>query len=350
MIMKKWFIIWILFISPWAQAKDSLIPVVYYTPETSVAGGAIYLQNFGEVEEGRSSGIRYIAIYTAKSQSVFILRPNFWWQQGKFNLAASLVFENFPSRYFGPGNQTQKKDFEAFSERGETQKLMGAWRWRSNSYLHLTYSRLVKDLYKVEKGGRLEQDLNDGKLESFYILQSYGLGVSWDDRDLLRYPSQGGFYKLSYFIKSDGDQSNFNEWDLDLRKYWSLNFTTPWVMAVQFGAGVIDGSSDEVPFQSLLKLGGKKILRGYYEGRFRDLARTYLQLEARRKWNRWGMGVFSSVGMVAENLEGLQEAQAHWSFGAGGHYFLGEDGTAIRLDLGMADGSTSFYFVLDQAF
>ena len=348
--MKKQIFIFILLMSSWAVSKDSLIPVVYYTPETSVAGGAIYLQNFGKVEEGRSSGIRYIAIYTAKNQSVFILRPNFWWKQGEFNLAASLVLEDFPSRYFGSGNQTEKKDFEPFFERGETQKLMGAWRWRPNSYLHLTYSRLVKDLYEVEDGGRLQQALDDGTQESFYILQSYGLGVSWDDRDLLRYPSQGGFYKLSYFGRSGGDSYKFNEWDLDLRKYWSLDLVAPWVLAAQLGVGAIDGSYDQVPFQSLLKLGGKKILRGYYEGRFRDLTRTYLQLEARRKWDRWGLGVFSSVGMVGESIDSLKSAQAHWSAGAGGHYFLGDDGTAIRLDLGLAEGSMSFYFVLDQAF
>ncbi len=345
--MRRLFFITVLLAASLVNAKNSTIPVVYYTPETSLAGGVIYLQNFGEIQDGRSSGIRYIGVYTAKSQSILIVRPNFWFQEGRFNLFSEFIYEDFPNRYFETGNKTDRLEFEEFSERSEIQKVEGSWQAIENIYLHLGYARAVRNLYKVEAGKILDQLIQENSDLKSYTLQGFGGGVSWDDRDLLRYPSEGGFYKLTYWDYNHRSY-DFGQWDLDLRQYWTMGENL--VAALQFGLARLDGSEKSVPFRSLLELGGKRVLRGFYSGRFKDLARGFLQIELRKKWNNWGASVFAALGKVAPSLAALDSAEDHSGLGFGGHYFIGEDGTSIRLDVGVAESKPSVYFVLDQAF
>jgi hypothetical protein len=94
------------------------------------------------------------------------------------------------------------------------------------------------------------------------------------------------------------------------------------------------------------------MLRGYYEGRYRD--RLYLsgQLEIRRHlfWRLGAVG-FVGVGDVGDDIQDIRIRTAQVSGGAGLRVlFNQEENVNLRVDLGVGKHTTGVYFGLEEAF
>ena len=176
-----------------------------------------------------------------------------------------------------------------------------------------------------------------------------GLQVSWDTRDNIYLPSKGGHYQLAatWFTSGLGGRCDLNRYVADLREYitvWSSH-----VLALQvYGRS----TSGEVPFQELSELGGSMLMRGYYEGRYRDHDLFVVQSEYRLPvWGRFGLVGFASLGDVASETSSFRRKDMKVSAGFGVRYLLiPEEQMNLRFDFGFGKDTSGFYVAVTEAF
>jgi outer membrane protein assembly factor BamA len=163
------------------------------------------------------------------------------------------------------------------------------------------------------------------------------------------YPTRGSYHTLSVnlFGSALGSDYDYAKYIVDIRYYVPLG--RPFVFAVQ---GLLNASSGVVPFQSMAMLGGQNILRGYYQGRYRDLYGLVAQAELRAQlfW-RVGAVVFAGAGNVANRLNNFDHEFIRYSTGFGVRYTFDKDEHLnLRLDFGFGDESTGMYITAQEAF
>jgi outer membrane translocation and assembly module TamA len=120
-----------------------------------------------------------------------------------------------------------------------------------------------------------------------------------------------------------------------------------------FDRNLIGGQS---PFYLMPTLGADDLMRGYYNGRYRDRDYTAGQVELRyRLSDRFGITGFAGTGTVYHN--GIDLSQLKPNYGGGLRYFFDvEKGLTLRLDYGVGEQrpgearQSGFYTSLGEAF
>jgi outer membrane translocation and assembly module TamA len=180
---------------------------------------------------------------------------------------------------------------------------------------------------------------------------SSGLGLSmiWDSRDNIFYPSKGIYIKLKtlFYMKAIASDYDFNWYVADIRKYIGLR--NQQIFAIQFFGSFV---SDRTPFYEFPLLGGGQIMRGYFQGRYRDKLYMAGQAEYRRHlWRRFGMVAFAGAGDVSEKFRGFQIREFKTSLGFGLRFlFNKEENVNIRMDIGFGKDTNGIYFGVEEAF
>ncbi len=105
-------------------AKDdgalSLLPALFYTPETSMVMGAMATYAFrlqGSNPSARRSGIPIFAAYTLKNQFIVGTRPNVYFDGEIWNAEGSFEASYFPDTVYPNGRDTKESDGEKFTSR-----------------------------------------------------------------------------------------------------------------------------------------------------------------------------------------------------------------------------------------
>ncbi len=327
--------------------KSRWIPFVYYTPETSLATGIFLLKNLGKKDVPRISQLRSAALVTTQKQVYADVILNSYFNEGQSQVKTKVYASIFPQYYYGQGNETQKSDQEEYNEtyhgvEFETRRL-----WVDVIYggLKLDYdSREITDSdERITDLGFLDKELNISEL-------GFGPYLVYDSRDSELSPEVGTYLEFSHRSRfSVGGQSySYRQWDVDARTYLPLFAQS--TVALQLGFGEQEG--DFIPFQKLLRLGGRNILRGIYKGRYRDQSRAFFQAEYRSELTEsWKYALFGGLGRVAPRLRDLGEEDDRYSLGFGVRYVINQESkTRIRIDFGIAGDQSGFYFVFDEAY
>ena len=99
-------------------------------------------------------------------------------------------------------------------------------------------------------------------------------------------------------------------------------------------------------------MGGNQIMRGYYQGRFRDNNQVALQAEYRRQVIPWlGFVLFGSVGDVAASVDRFDLGDFKAAGGAGVRLMIDKkDRINIRFDYGLGRDTSGFYFAFAESF
>jgi hemolysin activation/secretion protein len=119
------------------------------------------------------------------------------------------------------------------------------------------------------------------------------------------------------------------------------------ILAMELFANFVRG---DAPIKELAELGGPRIMRGYYRGRFRDNYVTAFQAEYRMPvYKRIGIVAFAGLGKVYNpselNLDGL-----HYSYGGGLRYKINKrEKLNLRIDYARGDPHYLGYFYLGFA-
>ena len=325
------------------------IPFAFYTPETRLALGVLVITAFklSKVPDSRPSSVSAAFFYTLNSQYDFYISPELFLNNDKFFAAAEFDHAKIIGKYYGIGNNTpeiDKPEFEAKS-----------------SLISIKFQSEVLPFLRV--GGIYElrnADLVDPK-ENPYLLSgntfggeggfTSGLGViiSYDSRNHIFYPNDGGIYELSTIVFDEilGSDFNYSKTLIDLRHYFGLAHNQ--VLAWQLLYSFVSGST---PFYDLPQLGGDNIMRGYFEGRYRDNHYFATQVEYRlRVWWRFGLVGFLGVGDVANSISTFELSKFKYSIGAGFRFRIDETELwDLRVDFGFGKNTSGFYFHYNQAF
>lgn len=162
-----------------------------------------------------------------------------------------------------------------------------------------------------------------------------GLGVLKDKRNSILTPTSDYYFEFSsrFYAEALGSASNYSSILLDGRKYLDFESKGKHVLAFQ---GKALFTSGEVPFIDLAKLGGKFMMRGYIEGRYRDKQYIQLQTEYRATIiGRFGGTLFAGAGNVMPRIGDFQMNSVKAAVGFGLRFNINrKDPANVRIDFG----------------
>ncbi len=331
----------------------AFLPFALYTPETRLGGGigGVYTFRFGGDEESRPSSISLSLKYTQNEQYVIDLTPDLHIRD-EYRLKSQIIYQKFPFRFYGIGHDTSSDIWQnytprEFGIRGFFQKKVFA-----DLNLGVQYDFQSVDIIEVEKNPDLPAGLESGQVIGGEggTASGFGLLVNWDGRDRLFSATRGGFYQLSFMTYREawGSDHNFTRYILDMRRYFPV-FSSH-VLGIQT---LLDFSIGDPPFQKLALLGGMFMMRGYYQGRYRDKNLMALQAEYRITpvWWRVGLVGFVSVGDVSDSVDDFHIGDLKTAVGLGGRFqFNRGEGVNLRADVAVGEGQVQYYLTMFEAF
>jgi len=328
-----------------------ILPVIGYTPDTSVMLGAVAIRFFYLDEPGpetRPSTFSPTFIYTLNSQIMVFMGTDLNWDGGRSHAGIFPNYMKFPDQYYGIGRDVSLDDEEDYTpeqinlELKYDREVLG--HLRPGLYYRIQRHRLAK----VDPDGVLAGDSVLGVDNSTVSLP--GISLAWDTRDHLWSPSRGLWMQVNARTSSGsfGSDYSFNQIIADFRGYLTLGKNS--VLAAQLMSTGLDG---DPAFFSLPVLGGEDGLRGYRGGLYRDKTRALGRVEYRRDRivGRFGGVLFAGIGDVAPDVGRLTLTGNLWSAGFGVRYLWDEaEKLKIRLDFGWGNGDSGFYLTLGEAF
>jgi hypothetical protein len=203
----------------------------------------------------------------------------------------------------------------------------------------------------------ITEKAGDGELQNKAIpgsngsrLAGVGFAAILDSRDSVFFPSKGVFGNFSMYNygKHFGGNVNFNRIIADVAFYKKLSKKS--ILATQWYNSVMIGN---VPFQAQSQVGGVKLLRGYYMGRYTDKNMSLLQTEARvQLYKRLSGALFiSTAAMGSEDNLFFRLNDLKTAYGGGLRFtFNRKDHLNIRLDYAKSKDKGFFYFTIGEAF
>jgi len=341
------------------QVSTVVLPVIFYMPETRWGlggGGLLSYRSKAAPPEQRPSTLLFQAYYTQNKQYGIEVWPEAYLKNEAYLVNGYLKVSKFPDKFWGIGNDTP--DLEEGLE--------------DEDYLNYTPKIFNFDL-SVQKRILKEERLYAGvqfKYENFDIVETAPMGllvsgettgsaggklaslgflITWDTRDNIFYPLSGNLFQLNvdFYTPTFGSDFKFTTIKMDLRKY----FTTfpSHVLAIQ---ALLWNVSGEPTFRHLAEIGGEMIMRGYYQGRYRDYSMYALQTEYRVKiWKFIGMVAFAGVSNIADKIGNLSIDNIKYSLGLGLRFcVVPKEKTNIRLDYGFGKGTSGMYITAKEAF
>ncbi|SNS31147.1 Surface antigen [Belliella buryatensis] len=327
--------------------KWSFIPAVVYSPETSLGLGARAIRIFrykGDVDPFlRPSSLPITFLYTLNNQAIFTTELELWSNQNREYVNARLELTDFPFKFYGIGNNLDASNEEFYSTRYIYFHINYERQFLKGLYLGPRYEFRADDIYKKEEGGILDNNLVAGA--NGQRLSGLGLVLNYDTRDNIFQPKMGWNNSLSWmsFRSVFGSNFTFDQYVIDIRKY--INTYKNQVLAIQ---SYLSFTTGHPPFQHISLIGGSDLMRGYFEGRYRDNHAIVQQLEYRLPvYRNFGLVFFGSAGQVADRFSNFGLNRTRYGAGFGFRYRLNPDGLNIRIDIAFGD-QRAFYFGLNE--
>ncbi|UOG75568.1 outer membrane protein assembly factor [Hymenobacter tibetensis] len=339
------------------------IPIIFSQPETGLGYGVAVLPvwRFGTDTLVRKSNARLLAWRTQQRQSLIQLTHSMFTTNEQYIVSGELsYYYRFPINYYGTGPRTSRSDESVIEYKVFIGQQRVLRRLRPDLFVGL--QGRITDLRDLQVKRDIERDgmvvapsrFQERPVRERQDTRVIGVGpvLLYDHRDNVLSAYRGSYLELSALFNGGalGSDFQFGRYLLDARRYISLDQDHKTVLA---GQVVGQFQAGAVPFRELANLGGDKLLRGYYDGRYRDRQLVVAQVELRRQlfWRFNGV-LFGGVGQVGNTLADFDEGGLKYTGGAGLRFkFNRRDRLNVRFDYGVGrDGSTGFYFNFGEAF
>jgi outer membrane protein assembly factor BamA len=332
------------------NTKFAGFPVLGYSPETRIIGGVYTQLLMGDPMLKRPSTIGLSLLVSQNRQFSINLIPDIWLKDNTYRFAGELKWQHWPDKYFGIGNDTQKENEEFYVSR--------IWGIKLDMYRTVCRNLYAGILLEIENNNITEYDtvsyasLPEGTIPGSErsTLSGLGLAFSWDNRSDILLPASGAYcqFRLVYFSGAMGSTYPYTKWIIDLRKYWTLG--KDHLIFMQVYGKFLWGS--EVPFRNMAMLGGDKLLRGYFKGRYRDHNMFVGQMEYHSPfiW-RISLVAFAGAGDVFHSATAMQNIRIKPAGGIGVRYRIFKDRRMnLRLDLAAGRNDHGIYLGILEAF
>lgn len=334
-----------------------LLPVFSSAPETGVEVGGSGLYSFYTDTlhaDTRVSNIFGYATITTKGQNRLSLSTSYWAPQNKWHYTASVGYINFPFDFYGIGPQTYKADKDR----------LGQHRFKLNFEAD---KRITKHLYIGAMAGgfdyKFENKNPGGSFDTNPLVEGRnggagalaGAAILYDTRNNNTYTTKGVFVNAYYYLMrgiaaNNGYQGGF--FNLEITQYNKLSKR----LMLGFDLQEQSLTGGQSPFYLLPALGSDEMMRGYYNGRYRDRNFIAAQTELRyRLSDRFGIVGFAGTGTVFN--KSLSTSNLKPNYGGGLRYFFDvEKNLTMRMDYGVGEKvrgegrQSGLYLSLGEAF
>lgn len=320
-------------------------PTLFFTPETSLGGGAA-AGYFFPLSTGHPSSVQGDVSATLRGQYQLNVVTELYLSNGSRRLVGELSLVSFPDVFYGIGPQTTDAMEEEYESRFVDAVVQLEQRVTEGMRIGLRARLRHEAITEVEDGGLLDGPAVPGTDGGTAV----GVGpiATWDTRDRVFYPHRGQFVTAYGLVHAGavGSTFDFARGVLDARQYIPIG--PGQVVALQ---GYAEATSGTAPFTMLPQLGGMLRMRGYREGRFRDDVMATAQAEWRFPvWWRFDGALFAGTGAVSARIgtfgaEGLEVAG-----GAGLRFRLNDAGVHLRLDYALGREGGGLYITAAQPF
>jgi len=337
--------------SPWG-----ITPVIvpFYTPETrfGIAGGVIFsnLPN-SDYPNQKKGHVTVGAAYTQLNQISAELVAEKFFQGDDYKLNLQFDFSKFPDFYYGIGGNTP----DSMKEKYTPVKYVatGSFLWESINHLYIgpLYKFFYIRITDKESSGELNSGLKTGSNGS--RVSAAGFQVSWDNRDSVLFTHSGMLLDLKscFYHAYMGSAFDFVQVEFDFRQFFQIYGEH--VFALQ---EVITSSSGDVPLEMMPRLGGRYVMRGFYEGRYRD--ENYIAVQAEYRFPlfwRIGGSAFFGAGEVASHFKDFNLHNIRLAGGAGIRASVDKkEKINLRLDVGLSGfretSDVGVYLTIMEAF
>jgi outer membrane protein assembly factor BamA len=330
------------------------IPTLSSSPETGLkAGIAInYFFNTDQKKAGSTTRDSYAYLdlqYSTRNQLFTELYAQTFTSGERYFLRGRIGYADNYERLWGFGNNTvNNKAFE-----GVTYQRI---------YSNINAYKQVKNKFFVGIRGNLSITNNiqtPAKDTNFLTAQAgqkqstvTGLGptVLWDHRNHPLSPRSGWYTELgvTFHNKALGGNFNYTEWLIDARKYYPLGEFS--CLSFQVFAQLNNGN---VPWRELPRMGNPTIMRGYFNGRFRDNNYVAAQTEVRFPVHRLAnLAFFGSIGQVNRTLKAMSLTDIRVAGGTGLRFIANrKKNITLRFDYAITtDANSGFYIKIGEAF
>jgi outer membrane protein assembly factor BamA len=296
----------------------------------------------------RTSNAQLLVLYSTKKQLVTAINGSQYFHKERYILNEQVSFSSYPDKFWGLGKNAPDAAEESYKFN------------QYYIYLHLL-RKVAPDffigaLFEMQRvwdvsytaGGLFDQQQVLGR--NGYHVAGLGTSITYDKRNNAFAPDKGFFCQVSmnHFDKFWGSDFNYTNVVLDMRKY--IPVAKNQVLAFQLFSF---NNTGEVPIRSLASFGGANRMRGYYDGRYKDLNQLVLQGEYRFPlYKRFSGVAFAGTGSVGRNFSDYAVDDLKYSFGGGLRIALNKkEKLNLRLDYGIGQGTNSgFYLQLGEAF
>jgi len=349
---------WLARLHPDSLVKRKLsfipVPVVQSSPETGLKAGLAldYFFNASTEEKENKARDSYAwvqGLYSVRNQLALEAFWQVYTKEEKWFLRNRGGYIDFNEYYWGIGNHTVAEEaytnffYERVYATGKVLRKV-----ENNIFAGLNYN--FSDTWGIFfTGGFAEEASVETKLAATRV-SGLGPNIVFDFRDNPFSPLQGWYLELGahYYRGMLGSASLYDEYLIDARKYFRI-FRNDF-LGVQLLGNFTQG---DMPFRELNRLGGPNMMRGFFQGRYRDKQHAAAQIEYRTSLNRFlKLALFTSAGQVFGELQQWQWQQMRYAGGVGGRVLVNkEKNIYLRLDFALTDrGTSGFYFRIADAF
>jgi len=373
------------------KSQITPLPAISYSPETGFTFGIIgdYYIDLAEGDSTVSmSRLRLLSTVTSTKQ--FLFEPSWllFTKNDDYRFSGSFYYRNYNDRNYGYGNTAdaivvnyKEKDNVWEADTSNFQKFR-LKRWFAEAAF---LKKIVPDFYV---GPQLELDyvfkvandssalvqqaekINQTNIEGFR--SGIGINVTYDTRDKPNYPTEGTYAQLSnlFFTKLLGADVTYTALNFDVRQY--IHAFDKHVFAARlFSNHRFGGELNKIPLGGWAGIGGRNLVRGYFEGTYQDrhfltfdteyrVPFTFLEKSFLPILGRLGAVVFFSGGQTFGDYNNFNFGDFHLSAGGGLRVNINKkETTNIRIDYGFGLSKNSaynnkrqsgFYFFLSEAF
>jgi hypothetical protein len=333
-------------------------PLVLYSPETGWGGGGgLVWVRAGDAPGQRPTTYQTSVVATETALFSFVGNADIWTEGNRYRLTGELTVQRAPNKFFGIGPYANMNPPEKFVPSTVRLILTGQKRIAPRFFAGLRFFMETTQLTDV-KPGPIKNGTVSGGPNGWYLSTLSAL-LTYDSRDRYYYPLHGSFVTLQLTRGEPliGSEFQYNRVVVDAR--WYQEITNEHVIALQAWADGVAG--DTPPFERMPRLGGKDLIRGFFQGRYRDRFATAFTAEYRTApffspdagWHWWRLSgvTFLSTGTVAPNIRSFTTQAFQVAGGVGLRIALTRpDRLNLRIDRGWGPGSSATYFTVSEAF
>lgn len=331
-----------------------MYPTVAFSPETSWEFGlsSVFVYFAKRDTTNRLSEVNAFTFFTLEQQyglwfdHALYSDKNLWFVLGR------LRFQSFPLLYYGIGPDAPDEHLAQVNANLIQIKERVLRKLRKSLYFGLEVD--FQRLSAVEFIPRTEEPFTYPNGSEGSTNLGLGAGLLFDNRHNILNVREGFFSELALlrYDNAFGSDYSFTTLISDTRLYRPVNKRD--VFAAQlFG----QFNSGNIPFNQLALMGGETIMRGYYQGRYRDRNQIAAQIEYRMlplPWGftkRWGAAFFAGTGTVFNSFSTLSARDVVLAGGGGLRFLLfPKKDIFTRLDVAFTREGTGIYIFIGEAF